>query len=450
MASGRKPRSRPPAATSLLEVTIESLAFGGDGVAHAPRAVFVPDAAPGDRLRVRIVEEHPHWARAEIVETIVRSPFRRDPPCPYASRCGGCSWQHVVEETQAEAKRRAVEDALRRIGGLNDLTVPPVIAPGPALRYRRRIRFHVSRQGERVLTGFLRPRSSRVVDVDACLQMTEGLERVYRALRAALAESGCPGGVAEIELAVGSDDGAAVAAFHLPREPPRSERAPVARFAQGLLRGGALAGWAALSPEGGILDAGGEITLTHDFPEGSVPGAPFTLRRRGWAFSQASFLANLVLVRTALAAMGDPFPSRVLELYAGSGNFTLPLTSLSGEVVAVEGDRDAARELEDNLQAAGRRARVIAGDVAQALARVDPVDAVLLDPPRAGAAEAMALLLSMAPRRIVYVSCHPATLARDLARLAGGGYRVADVRAIDAFPQTWHVETVATCVRGEA
>ena len=137
MPSGRKPRSRPAAATSLIEVTIESLAFGGDGVAHAPRAVFVPDAAPGDRLRVRIVEDHPHWSRAEIVETITRSPFRRDPPCPYASRCGGCSWQHVVEETQAEAKRRAVEDALRRIGGLNDLTVPPVIAPRPALRYRR-------------------------------------------------------------------------------------------------------------------------------------------------------------------------------------------------------------------------------------------------------------------------------------------------------------------------
>ncbi len=433
-----------------MEVTIESLAFGGDGVAHAPRTIFVRGAAPGDRLRVRVVEHHASWARAEIVETIAPSPLRRDPPCPYASRCGGCSWQHVGEATQVEAKRRAVEDALRRIGGIREFNAAPVITAGPALRYRRRIRFHVSRQADRVLTGFLRPRSTRVVDVDACLQMTEGLERAYLAVRRALAGSGCPGGLAEIDLAVGSDDAAAVAAFRLPQDPPRRERAPVARLAEALLRSGALTGWAALSPEGRILDAGGEITLTDEFPEGSAPGAPFTLRRRGWAFSQASFEANLVLLRTALAAMGDPFPGRVVELYAGSGNFTLPVAALSREVIAVEGDPDAARELEDNLAAAGRRARVIAGDVGQALAGIDAADAVLLDPPRTGAAEAVPLLLSLAPRRIVYVSCHPATLARDLAGLAGGGYRVADVRAIDAFPQTWHVETVATCIRGAA
>jgi len=432
-----------------MEVTIESLAFGGDGVAHAPRALFVRGAAPGDRLRVRVVENHASWARAEIVETVAPSPLRRDPPCPYASRCGGCSWQHVGEEIQAEAKRRAVEDALRRIGGLRELTVAPVIAPGPPLRYRRRIRFHVSSRADRVLTGFLRPRSTRVVDVDACLQMTEGLERVYRALRRSIEGSGCPGGVREIDLAVGSDDAAAVAAFRMPQDPPRGERAPVARMAETLLRSGALSGWAALSAEGRILDAGGEITLTDEFPEGSAPGAPFTLRRRGWAFSQASFEANLVLLRTALEAMGDPFPGRVVELYAGSGNFTLPLASLSRDVIAIEADPDAAREIEDNLAAAGRRARVIAGDVRSALAGIGAADAVLLDPPRTGAAEIVPLLLSLAPRRIVYVSCHPATLARDLARLAGGGYRVTDVRAIDAFPQTWHVETVATCLRAD-
>ncbi len=444
---------RAPSAASGIEVTIESLAFGGDGVAHTPRAIFVAGAAPGDRLRVRIVESHSSWARAEIVETLAASPLRRDPPCPYASRCGGCSWQHVGEETQREAKRLAVEDALRRIGGFRDITVPPVIVAGTPLRYRRRIRFHLSRQKDRVLSGFLRPRSTRVVDVEACLQMTEGLERAYRAMRGALCSppgaAGSPGGVAEVDLAVGSDDITAVAAFHLPQDPPRGQRAPVARLAETLLRSGALAGWAALAPDGRILDAGGEITLTDVFPEGSVPGAPFTLRRRGWAFSQASFETNLLLLRTALAAMGDPFPRRVTELYAGSGNFTLPLASLSPEVVAVEGDPDAARELEDNLASAGRHARVIAADVQEALGSIEAADAVLLDPPRAGAAEAVPRLIALAPRRIVYVSCHPATLARDLARLAGGGYRLADVRAIDAFPQTWHVETVATCLRAD-
>jgi 23S rRNA (uracil1939-C5)-methyltransferase len=106
---------------------------------------------------VRIVENHSSWARAEIVETLAASPLRRDPPCAYASRCGGCSWQHVGEEAQRDAKRLAVEDALRRIGGFREITVPAIIAAGPPLRYRRRIRFHVSRHRDRVLCGFLRP-----------------------------------------------------------------------------------------------------------------------------------------------------------------------------------------------------------------------------------------------------------------------------------------------------
>jgi 23S rRNA (uracil1939-C5)-methyltransferase len=454
-AGGRSPKAarptRPgPFSAPELEVTIESLAFGGDGVAHAPRAIFVPGAAPGDRLRVRVVESRASWARAEIAEMIEPSPLRRDPPCPYASRCGGCQWQHVGEETQAAAKRRAVEDALRRIGGFPEISVPPLIAAGPPLRYRRRIRFRVRRRGDRTITGFLRPRSAQVVDVEACVQMTQGLERAYRALRSALGAAGPAGGVEEIELAVGSDDAAAVAAFHLPVEPKRGERTPVARLADALVRSGALQGWAALSPDGRILDAGGEVTLTDDFPEGSVPGAPFTLRRRGWAFSQASFEANLALVRTAVEALGDPFPRRVLDLYAGSGNFTLPLSSLASDVVAVEEDADAARELRDNLAAAGRRAHVIAGDVKDALRDIGAADAVLLDPPRTGAADAVPFLLAIAPRRIVYVSCHPATLARDLARLAEGGYRLTDVRALDLFPQTYHVEAVATCIRENA
>jgi 23S rRNA (uracil1939-C5)-methyltransferase len=177
-----------------------------------------------------------------------------------------------------------------------------------------------------------------------------------------------------------------------------------------------------------------------------MPGAPFTLRRRGWAFSQASFEANLVLIRTALAAMGEPFPRRALELYAGSGNFTLPLASLSPEVIAVEGDPDAARELEDNLASAGRRAQVIAADVQEALGRVATADAVLLDPPRAGAAEAVPLLLSLRASPDRLVSCHPAR-ARDLratrrGRLSRGGRSRRSTPSPDLARGT-----VATCLR---
>ena len=441
-----RPRSGPETPRGKeIEVEVESLAFGGDGVAHVPRAIFIPGAAPGDRLRVRIREDRGTWARAEIVEMIAPSPLRREPPCAFARACGGCQWQHVTEETQREAKRRAVQDALRRIGGLRDAIVPPLEEAGPALRYRRRSRFQVRAGRSAAAIGFHRHRSHQVVDVDQCLQMSEGLARAYGAIRKALARR-VPAGIREIELAVGSDDTGAVAAFRVASTTDPDSLAALGSIARPLVEAHALLGWAALDPCDRILDAWGEITLAYDFPEGSVPGAPYSLRQRGWAFSQASWNSNIALVRAVLAALGDPPPARVVELYAGSGNFTLPLSSLVPDVVAVEAEPDSARALEDNLEQAGRRARVIAADAQEALTQVNAADALLLDPPREGAAEVLGGILSLRPRRIVYVSCHPATLARDLARLVAQGYRLAAVRALDLFPQTYHVETVVTCV----
>jgi 23S rRNA (uracil1939-C5)-methyltransferase len=438
--------SRPASsAVEAIEVEVESLAFGGDGVAHTPRALFIIGAAPGDRVRVRIREDRGTWARAEIVEMIAPSPARRAPPCPLAHACGGCQWQPIHEEIQREAKRRAVEDALRRIGGLRDVVVPPVLGIGPTLRYRRRTRFQVRARRSGAAIGFHRHRSHEVVDVDRCLQMSEGLARAYEAIREAL-DRRVPPGVYEVDLAVGSDDTGAVAALHVASKIDPGSLALLGSIARPLVDATALRGWAALDPGSRILDAWGDLTLEYVFPEGSVPGAPCALRQRGWAFSQVSWESNVALVRAVLSALGDPPPAHVLELYAGSGNFTLPLSALIPEVVAVEADPDAARELSDNLDLAGRRARVIAAPAAAALGALDRAGAVLLDPPREGAAEAIAGIVSLRPRRIVYVSCHPATLARDLARLAAGGYRLNAVQALDLFPQTYHVETVATCV----
>jgi 23S rRNA (uracil1939-C5)-methyltransferase len=180
-----------------------------------------------------------------------------------------------------------------------------------------------------------------------------------------------------------------------------------------------------------------------------MPGAPFTIRQRGWSFSQPAFEANLLLVKTVIEALGEPVPKRVLELYAGSGNFTLPLAALGVRVFAVEGDRQAARDLSENLTRAQQQAQVVAAPVKLALQRISDLDAVLLDPPRIGAADIMPALAGLAPPRIVYVSCDPATLARDLRHLSERGYRVDDVKTLDLFPQTFHVECVVTCLLEE-
>ncbi len=440
----------PPSEDQLLEVEIESLAYGGEGVAHAPRAIFVAGAAPGDRLRLRVREDHGRWARADVVEILHPSPDRRPPPCPIAGTCGGCQWQHVVEASQRAAKRQAVEDALRRIGGLEEITVPPLLVAGPPLGYRRRARLQLRLAGGEFVLGFHAPGSQGVVDIPDCIQMSDGLRRAHAALRAALAAAGAPSGVAEIELAVGSEDGPGVAAFRMSRRAPRGARAQLEKVAAAAVSSDGLQGLAVLGPFDRLIGQWGDVTISHQVSAGTLPGAPYMLRQRAWSFAQAGWEANQLLVRTVIEALGEPPPRRLLELYAGSGNFTVPLSALCGEVTAVEGDPQATQDLCENLARAGSGAHVLALPVERAFRRVAAVDAVLLDPPRGGAAAALPGLTALNPARIVYVACDPATLARDLRTLTGEGYRVAEVKALDLFPQTYHVEVVATCIRKEA
>jgi 23S rRNA (uracil1939-C5)-methyltransferase len=216
----------------VVDVTIESLAYGGEGVAHTPRTLFVAGAAPGDRLRVRVLEEKERWARGKILEVLDPSPSRREPPCPLAPVCGGCQWQHVTEEAQREAKRRAVEDALRRIGRLGEVSVAPLLFAGPPLGYRRRTRLQVAWPGGRLHLGFYEPASRKVVDVADCAQMSPGLGAAYAALREALAKGPPQKGLGSVELAVGSDNGPGVAAFRLHSHPPRETRRGVSQTAQ--------------------------------------------------------------------------------------------------------------------------------------------------------------------------------------------------------------------------
>ncbi len=438
-----------PGPAREIDVTIESLAYGGEGVAHTPRALFVPGAAPGDRLRVRLLEEKERWARGKLIAVLEPASCRREPPCPLALTCGGCQWQHVTEEAQREAKRRAVEDSLHRIGRIEGVEVPPVLYAGPALGYRRRTRLQVSWSDGRLRLGFHAPASHEVVDAPACLQMSPGLQTAHAALREALGAGPALKGLGSVELAVGSDDGPGVAVFRLFGRTQRETHQGIGRIARTLVEAGPLAGAALLGAGDQVIAKWGDLYIVHRYPEGVLPGAPFTLRQRAWSFSQAAWEANLVLIKTVIAALGDPLPVGVLELYAGSGNFTLPLAALGIRMYAAERDLVAAEDISKNLAHAGLAAKVVAASAKTALERAGNIDAVLLDPPRSGAADAMPALTTLAPPRIVYVACDPATLARDLARLVKRGYRVDDMKAIDLYPQTYHVECVVTCILEE-
>jgi 23S rRNA (uracil1939-C5)-methyltransferase len=379
-------------ASELVEVAIDALAAGGDGVGRTTdgRVVFVPLTAPGDRVRARITETHPRYARAALEEVIEASPVRVAPACAVFGECGGCSWQHVDYATQCEAKRRIVEDALVRVGKLA-LPGKVEIRPSP-LPYSYRARARVAVEAGRV--GYRRRSSNALCAVDTCPVLDPRADAKLRALAV-----GRPRRDGEWEIAAGADAARAHAV---------GADAPALELAVGKDR----------------------------------------LRVSAGVFFQANPALHEALVASVLEAAGRG--ALALELHAGCGFFTLALARAFERVVAVEADAAAVADLRHNLARAGARGvEVVPKPVEQAvddprLAAARP-DAVVLDPPRTGLPRGVAAALAaLAPARIAYLSCDPATLARDLAALAARGYALERVEAFDLFPHTPHVEALAT------
>ena len=382
----------------VLEVRIDSLAAGGDGVARAPdgRVLFVPFTAPGDRVRVRLIETRARFARGRVDALLEPGPARVDPVCPAFGSCGGCAWQHVAHEVQLEAKRRILEDALRRIGGIAFTSEIEVVASPSPYGYRSRTR--VVRSGDRI--GYRRRRSRAVHAVSRCPVLTAGLERVLHDL-ATTSEAGGDPGETEWELAEGVD--------------------------------GTRAGPMNAAP--GDLEPL-ELQVLGD-----------RLRISAGVFFQANAWLRDALATAVVDAAGRG--ETLVEVFSGAGFFTLALSRRFTRVTAIEANPLAIADLRTNLATARREnVEVRAGALEAALPRLTSADAVVLDPPRTGLPPGTAVrLAALALRRIVYLSCDPATLARDLSIFQAQGYRVERVTVFDLFPQTPHIETLALLER---
>lgn len=357
----------------------------------------MPFSAPGDRLRVRVVERRARYARGEIAGIEHAGPARREPRCGVFGACGGCSWQHLEYEAQLEAKRAILVDAIERIGRLSP---PGVVAiQGSPVEYGYRTRARVIAAAGRV--GFRRAQSHELEPIDHC-----------------------PVLVSEVDHTLA--DAARIGAAH--------DRPVEVELACG-------AGGAARAVLGGS-DVGDTIEL-------EVGSA--RLRVSAGVFAQANGPLLESLSEAVLEASGSA--RRAVELYAGAGLFTLGLAQRFEQLLAVEANARATADLTFNLERAGQGARVevLTQPVARSLARVaafEP-DVVVLDPPRSGLDRGCAERLgAVAARRIVYVSCDPATLARDLRGLCRTGYSLRQLRAFDLFPQTHHVEAVAVLEHG--
>jgi len=406
-----------------VDVRVHGLAPGGDAVgrqqggAHDGRATFIALAAPGDEVRARLVREQARVAWAELVAVRTASPLRVAPPCPYFGVCGGCQWQHVALQAQRTAKREIVA---RAVGAqVDELVAPSASGYG----YRERARLIV----EGGAVGFRARRSHQVVDVERCLLLGDEAGAALTAVRGQATT--LPAGT-EVDLQVGAE-GVHVAVRS--RAPIADERASSVCAAWMTTTSARIAGT--------IVAAGAVAPRTCGAQDVDVaePGSS-PLRIPAGGFAQVGRAANAALVAAVMQAVGD-VPGDVLELYAGSGNFTRHLLSRAGRVVAHDADGRAVDRGRRNAPAASWcLGRVPSGPSAAA-------DTVLVDPPREGLDGENFAAAAGAGRRLVYVSCDPQTLGRDATRLRAAGFALRHVVALDLMPQTFHVEVVATFER---
>ena len=398
---------------------IESLAAGGDGVARTEgMVVFVPRSAPGDLARVRMTRAK-RFARGQIVALERSSPARVAPPCPHYTddRCGGCQIQHLAYAAQLDAKSAIIGDALRRIGR-RDVTNPPVAASDSPWRYRRKLTLHLRRISGRWIAG-LHPYDdpAAVFDLRDCPITDERVLAVWAELRPA---------------------------FDL------LPRVPALRIAVRLVEQGAAAtvegGNAWPTSERFFAAAPSLIELWWKPDERTVHRVATRAagNQAGASFTQVNARVASELREHVLSRVREYAPTRVVDAYAGTGATAIPLARDGRTVVAIEWDRSAVDQLRELLTPPSS---AIAGRVEDHLAAQLPADVVLLNPPRVGVDASVTTALEMSgmqPRALLYVSCDPATLARDLSRLPS--YRLVALRGYDMFPQTAHVETVCELV----
>jgi 23S rRNA (uracil1939-C5)-methyltransferase len=430
----------------LITLDIESLAYGGDAIAHLEdgRTAFVHGAVPGDTVEAEVTEDRGRFVRAKTVSVVHPSPDRVQPPCPYFGVCGGCSWQHVAYHAQLDAKRRMVVDALARIGHIAEAEqLVASTVPSPAqYGYRNKVELVVDVSTGRPRLGFHRAGSEEFVQVEECLLLPEKYRRAPKALGGALRYIAGEQdfGLTRVALRVGTNTrDAEVALWGAPGPFPRR---PVATTLGQALKTTSLVRVLVKGPAKERKIAGVEVLSGKGAWRERLLGTTMTVSAP--SFFQVNTRAAESLVSLALDALGADGSDRVLDLFAGAGTFTLPLAEKAGEVVAVESASSAVRDLRRNLEDEGLWADVIGGDAGRELPAIGRVDLALVDPPRSGLhAETVDALARTGARRIAYVSCDPATLARDAAALADSGYALERATPVDLFPQTFHVETLA-------
>lgn len=408
---------------NIIELKLDTMAYGGDAIGrYEGRAVFVPYAIPGERVRVELVTTRSHFARAHLLDVLEPSPARVDPPCPFfgPGKCGGCQWQHIDPQVQARLKGMVVLDQFQRVGKFEQ---PPVFEPIPdaiGWEYRNHALFRTDAAGH---LGFLISGSHDVYPITECMILHPHLGELFTALDMVYPE------LEMLELRAGAATDDLMIVFQA-----KNEESPLLEVDMPV----------------------SVVQIRHDGAAAPLIGLDYITERvydRDFRISATSFYqVNTAqaaeLVSIVLGALELQGHENVLDAYCGMGLFTAFLCEEAGHVIGVEGNPDAVTDAEYNL-AGVDNVTLVEGMVEDVLPELEEqLDAVVLDPPRTGLEVAVVdALAERKPARVVYVSCDPATLARDTHRLVSHGYTLQWVQPVDMFPQTYHIENVALLVR---
>lgn len=428
-------------------VKITDLAYGGSGVGRSSgKVVFVPFTAPGDVARVEVTTDKKTYSEGRLIELLTPSPLRAVPPCPYFTECGGCALQHINYPAQVELKQRILAETLKRIGKITPESFEPPLPSERAYGYRTRARFHVD-AGQ---LGFFAAGTNRVVDIAACPILDHRLNNIYGRIREALframvsvSEKISP--LYALELALSPSDGSVTALFYVSQDP-------------GVPWEKMLAGVDGLKGFEVRLDArrrwGGRVVFTSGDTSISYNLGHLRIKASAGVFTQANAACNLALVERVVNYSGLKGPEVVVDLFSGVGNFTLPLATRVLKAIGVESSPEAVTSALGNAEANSLGGVDFFEDCALTWLKRNskaldegPGYVVILDPPRGGDIGVAKILARSSPVRIVYVSCSPPTLARDLSLLAEKGTKPVRAVLVDMFPQTYHMECVVELSR---
>jgi len=416
-----------------ITLSLESMAHGGEAIArHEGRVVFVAGGLPGEIVGVQVTQDQGRFARAVVTEIITPSPQRIEPRCPHfgdplkrwgpeaGSSCGGCQWQHIVYPAQLAFKRQIVQDQLAHLGRLPDVLVNPTLGMDEPWEYRNHIQLTARPEG---VLGYLAVDGRSIVPIETCPIAHPLVMEAFKGLALSFPE------LERISLRAGVRTGDQMVVMQTRGDAPPAVEVDVPMSCTFLLADGTL------------------VTLVgRPYFEEVLAGR--TYRVSANAFFQVNTIQAERLVELVTHYL-EPRPDDVLlDAYCGVGTFGL---ALAGQVAEVIGIEESAQALADADHNAGELENVtlIEGKVEDVLPQLEgPIDLAVLDPPRQGCEKpVLESLAALGPRRVVYVSCDPATLARDAGRLAPLGYRVAQVQPVDLFPQSYHIEVVALFVR---